>query len=104
MTFTIDAENNITAHATPEEAAAATATPFDTFTTRQELADLIAAWPPERIPATFNTLPGVAPVKNFKSVQAAASRIWKQIQSLGEAAQTETGATKQKPTKKKSKR
>jgi len=30
-TFTIDAGNNISAFASPEEAAATTATPFDTF-------------------------------------------------------------------------
>jgi hypothetical protein len=30
-TFTIDNENNITAHATPEEATATTTTPFDIF-------------------------------------------------------------------------
>ena len=60
MTFTIDAENNITAHATPEEAAAATATPFDTFTSQQEFADLAKAWPAERLVATWNSLPGVS--------------------------------------------
>ena len=30
-TFTIDTDNNISAFATPEEAAATTTTPFDTF-------------------------------------------------------------------------
>jgi hypothetical protein len=34
-TFTIDTENNITAHGTPEEAAAATATPFDSFSSQK---------------------------------------------------------------------
>ena len=61
-TYTIDNENSISVFATAEEAAAATTTPFDTFSSRQELADLIAAWPPERLAATFNSLPGVAPV------------------------------------------
>jgi hypothetical protein len=41
-TFTIDNENNITAFPTPEEAAATTATPFDTFASQQELAELVA--------------------------------------------------------------
>ena len=38
-TFTIDTENNITAHATPEEAAA-TPPPFDSFSSQQEFAEL----------------------------------------------------------------
>ena len=36
-TFTIDAENSISAFATPEEAAAMAATPFDTFASQKEL-------------------------------------------------------------------
>ena len=93
-TYTIDNENNITAHATPEEAAAATTTPFDSFGSRQELADLIAAWPPERIVATFNSLPGVGPVKRFKTSNIAATKIWERIRDLGEAAQPEPEAKK----------
>ncbi len=87
MTFTIDNDNNITAHATPEEAAATTATPFDTFSSRQDLADLIATWPAERLVAIWNALPGVAPVKRFKTSNVAATRIWARIQGLGETAE-----------------
>jgi len=100
MTFTIDAENNITAFPTPEEAAAATQTPFDSFSSEKELAELVAGWPAERPVATFNSLPGIAPVKSFKSAQAAASRIWKQIQSLGDATQLVPEAAKLKAGKK----
>jgi hypothetical protein len=101
MTFTIDTENNnITAHATPEEAAGAATTPFDAFASQQELAELAKAWPAERLVAIWNSLPGVAPVKSFKSAQAAANRIWKQIQSLGDAAQPEAEDAKPKPGKK----
>jgi hypothetical protein len=50
-TFTIDTDNNITVFATREEAAATTATPFDTFASQKELAELAAAWPPERLVA-----------------------------------------------------
>ena len=100
MTFTIDTENNITAHATPEEAAAATQNPFDPFASQKELAELAKAWPADRLVAIWNSLPGVAPVESFKSAQAAASRIWKQIQSLGETAQPETEPTKPKANKK----
>ena len=46
-TFTIDNDNNISAFATQEEAAAATANPVDTFASQQELAKLAAAWPTE---------------------------------------------------------
>jgi hypothetical protein len=44
-TFTIDTDNNITAHATPEEAAASTTTPFDSFSTQQELVELAKGAP-----------------------------------------------------------
>jgi hypothetical protein len=93
-TFTIDAENNISVFASPEEAAAASTTPFDTFTSQEELAELAKAWPAERLVATWNSLTGVTPVESFKNSKAAASRIWKQIQSLGDAAQPEPEATK----------
>jgi hypothetical protein len=87
-TFTIDSENNISAFASPEEAAAGSSTPFDTFTNRQELADLIAAWPPERIVAIWNSVPGVAPVKRFKTSNVAATKIWERILDLGECAES----------------
>jgi Protein of unknown function (DUF3489) len=85
-TFTIDAENNISAFATPEEAVAATATPFDTFASQKELLSLIGQWPAERLVAIWNSLAGVKPVKGFTSAKAAAGRIWERIQSLGETA------------------
>src|SRR5580700_8233383 len=47
-TFTMDTDNNITAHGTPEEAAATSATPFDSFASQKELAELAAGWPGER--------------------------------------------------------
>jgi hypothetical protein len=84
-TFTIDTDNNITAHGTPEEAAATTATPFDSFASQKELAELAAGWPGERLVAIWNSLPGVMPVKKFKDRRTAATRIWKSIQDLGEA-------------------
>src|ERR1022692_4476972 len=103
-TFTIDNENNISVFATQEEAAAATATPFDSFASQQELADLVAAtatpfdsfasqqeladlaahWPAERLLAVWNSLPGVTAVKKFKDRNTAISRIWARIQGLGE--------------------
>jgi hypothetical protein len=84
-TFTIDTDNNITAHGTPEEAAAITATPFDTFASQKELAELGTGWPAERLVAIWNSLPGVTPVKKFKDRTTAATRIWKSIQEQGES-------------------
>ena len=85
-TFTIDNDNNIRAHGTPEEATAASATPLDSFSSQKELAELVAGWPAERLVAIWNSLPGVAPEKTFKSAKTAASRIWERIEGLGEAA------------------
>ena len=100
MTFTIDTDNNITAHATPEEAAAATATPFDSFSSQKELAELAKAWPAERLVAIWNSLTGVTPVESFKSNKAAVARIWERIKGLGEAAEPEADSAKPKGGKK----
>jgi hypothetical protein len=99
-TFTIDNDNNISAFATPEEAAATTSTPFDSFASQKELAELAARWPAERLVAIWNSLPGVKPVKSFKTAKVAASRIWESIQGLGEAAAPEAKAAKPKSDKK----
>ena len=58
-TFTISEQNEIVAFATPEEASATTATPFDVFSSQQELAELAGSWPAERLVAIWNSLPGV---------------------------------------------
>jgi hypothetical protein len=83
-TFTIDEQNQIVAFATPEQAAAATAPPFDTFTSQKELAELAAQWPAERLLALWNSLPGGSPRKKFKNANNVIGRIWERIQSLGE--------------------
>src|ERR1035437_3464863 len=83
-TFTIDAENNISAFATPEEAAATTATPFDTFSSQKELFSLVGQWPAARLVEMRHRVAGVKPGKRFKTAKAAAGRIWERIQSLGE--------------------
>ncbi len=74
-TFTIDTENNISAFATSEAAAAATSTPVESFASQKELAALAAKWPTERLVGIWNSLTGVEPVKSFKSAKAAAARI-----------------------------
>jgi hypothetical protein len=86
-TFTIDQQNNITAFGSAEEAAAASTTPFDSVSSQQELAELAKTWPAERPLAIWNGLPGVEPVKSFKSAKAAASHIWERIQSLAPVSQ-----------------
>jgi hypothetical protein len=99
-TFTIDEQNNISAFSNQDEAAAATQTPFDSFASQKELAELAKAWPAERLVAIFNSLTGVTPVESFKSNKAAASRIWERIKGLGEAAQPEETPAKPKAGKK----
>ena len=89
-TFTIDIENNISAFGTPEEAAATTATPFDTFANEKELVSLVGQWPAERLVAIWNSIPGVKPVKSFKTAKVAAGRIWDGIQSLGRNREAES--------------
>jgi Protein of unknown function (DUF3489) len=89
MTFTIDSENNLTVFGSPAEAANATAIPFDSFASEQELAELAAAWQAERLIAIWNSLPGVTPVKRFKDRKTAVGRIWTRIQGLGEPAVAE---------------
>src|SRR5436190_13645914 len=91
-TFTIDTDNNISAFATPEEAAATTTTPFDTFASQKELASLARPWPQERLVAIWNSLPGVTPVKSFKNTKTATGKIWERIQSLGETAKPKAEA------------
>ena len=82
-TFTIDAENNISVFATKKEAAAASTTPFDPFTSQNELAELAADWPVSRFVEIWNSIPGVNAVTKFTNRKVASERIWKAIQGLG---------------------
>ena len=81
-TFTIDTDNNIMAHATPQDAATATTTPFDSFSSQSEFAELAKAWPVKRLLAIWNSLPRVQPVRKFQDRKTAATRIWERIQGL----------------------
>ena len=94
-TFTIDTENNITAFAHPHEADAVIGS-GQTFTSPEELADLAAGWPAERLVDVWNSFAGVAgfgadlkPVKKFENRKAAVARIWKAIQRLNGSATPE---------------
>ena len=84
-TFTIDSENNITAHG--EIPAGATIT-CNRFATEKELAKLSAEWPGARLVEIWNSFAGVAPftdlkpVKKFTSRKAAVARIWAAVTRL----------------------
>ncbi len=82
--FTIDAENNITAHATLP----AGADQSQSFSSAKELAALTAEWPASRLVDTWNSFAGVAPfddlkpVKKFTNRKAAVARIWTAVARL----------------------
>ena len=84
--FTIDAENNITVHASRK---AARETDAGVFATEEQFADLIGP-DNKRLIEIWNSLPGVKPVTKFTSRKTATERIWKAIQSLGETAPSST--------------
>jgi len=77
--FTIDAENNITAHASRKEAKESG---LPVFGTEEQLADTIGN-DSKRLVEIWNSLPGVVPVKKFANRKIATERIWKAIQGLG---------------------
>src|SRR5882672_9903828 len=85
-TFTIDADNNITAFAAQAEAAALSTTPFDSFASQQELAELVGSWPAERLVEVWNGIPGVKAITRFTNRKAGVSRVWKAIQGLAKPA------------------
>ena len=87
-TFTVDSDNNITAHATADEATALSGA--ERFTSAAELAALAANWPADRLVDVWNSLPGLSPVKKFKTSKTAIGRIWARIQGLAEPAKKAT--------------
>ena len=94
-TFTIDAENNITVHASKK---VAKATGARVFATEGQFAELIGT-DSKRLISIWNSLPGVTPVKKFKDSKTGMARIWKQIQTLGEVAlaEQETAVSEPEP-------
>jgi hypothetical protein len=83
--FTIDADNNITVHATKK---AARETGSDVFHTAAGFAELIGA-NNKRLVEIWNGLTGVTPVKKFTSRAVAARRIFAQVQKLSPAVHTQ---------------
>jgi hypothetical protein len=105
-TFTINEENEIVAFGSAEDAAVATATPFDSFGSQQEFGELAVCWPVERLVAIWNSLTGVVPVKRFKDSKTAVKRIWGRIERLGESVepQSKSEAAAKAPVQRKAKR
>jgi hypothetical protein len=107
-TFTIDSENNITAHA----GLPAGADESQSFANQKELGKLTSDWPISRLVDTWNSFAGVAPfddlkpVKKFPSRKGAVARIWQAVQRLSpdgapQAADVASakGKAKKSPTK-----
>jgi hypothetical protein len=105
-TFTINEENEIVAFGSAEDAAAATATPFDSFGSQQEFGELAVCWPAERLVAIWNSLTGVVPVTKFRDSKTAVKRIWGRIERLGDsvAPQSKPEAVGKDPVQRKAKR
>ena len=88
MIFTIDTDNNITAH----ENAPASENGLIAFATETELTKATAAWPITRLVETWNSFAGtpgfgeLKPVKKFENRQKAIRRIWSAIQVLAKPA------------------
>jgi len=80
-TFTIDSDNNITAHAGPP----AGADESQSFSNPRELAKLTRDWPLSRLVETWNSFANATssddlkPVKKFRDRKAAVGRIWKAL-------------------------
>ena len=85
-TFTLDTDNNITAH----DAAPAAQDNVVAFATEKELTKLSADWPITRFVEVWNAFAGappfgdLKPVKKFTDRKTAVARIWKALQALGE--------------------
>src|SRR6266481_5977454 len=77
--FTIDSENNVTAHGSASEVIDKACEPF---TSEKELAQLAADWPGSRLVDIWNRIPGLMPVKRFTNRAVATARIWRAVQSL----------------------
>jgi hypothetical protein len=87
-TFTIDANNNITAFASLEAARAVKIHNAQYFASSQELTKLAGSWPRNRTVEIWNSFAGVAPftslkpVKKFTDRKTAVARIWETVQTL----------------------
>src|SRR5258707_1183963 len=94
-TFTIDADNNITAYASAEEARPGDAAGLVHFHSQAALAKLSTDWPMSRFVEIWNGIPGQTPMKKFQDRKKAVARVWSAIQPLARKGQpTESAAEK----------
>jgi hypothetical protein len=96
-TFILDADHNITAYASQQQASSAVPS-GDAFTTAAGLKAALKNYPAATAVGIWNSLTGVAPVKKFKDAATAAERIFAELQKLsgpdGEGAPANTDAPK----------
>jgi hypothetical protein len=83
-TFAVDSDNNITVHASRKKARE---TGSGVFATEEQFAELIGP-DNKRLVEIWNSLAGVKPVTKFANRKAATERIWKALQTQGDAAAT----------------
>ena len=95
--FTIDADNNITAHASSQEAILVEGAVQ--FASQANLATVSADWPVSRLAEISNGIPGNTEVSKFADRKKAVGRIWKAIQRLAGDAQPEPEAKPKKAAK-----
>jgi hypothetical protein len=94
-TFTIDAENNIAAYASAEEASRGDIAGLVHFHSQATLAKVSTDWPMSRFIEIWNGIPGQTPVKKFQDRKRAVARLWSAIQPLfGNGPPSESAAEK----------
>jgi hypothetical protein len=98
-TFILDADHNITAYASQQQAGSAVPQ-GDAFTTVAGLKTALKKYSAATAVEIWNSLAGVTPVKKFKDAATAANRIFEELQKLrvpdAEAAPANTDAPKNK--------
>jgi Protein of unknown function (DUF3489) len=100
-TFTIEADNNITAYASAEEASQGDAVGQVHFDSQATLAKVSGDWPLSRFVEIWNGIPGQSPVKKFQDRKKAVARVWAAIQPLaGNGASDEPAAAKPESSRK----
>ena len=87
-TFTIDADNNITAYTTAEEATQG-GEGLTQFESQTELAKISTEWPLSRFVEVWNSIPGNGKVSKFQDRKKAIARVWKAIQPLAANSQAD---------------
>jgi hypothetical protein len=98
-TFTIDADNNVTAFASAEEASQGDAAGLIHFDSQATLAKVSADWPLTRFVEIWNGIPGQTPVKKFQDRKKGVARVWAAIQPLAARGASEEPAA-EKPERK----